>query len=85
MDFNLGSFQDTSFARQVQYSKPTVGGMLWISGSQAFVPFSSMCKKQTAVSHSSAESEIISLDTGLNTSIAMWDLCLRTFSHSDAN
>ena len=51
MDFNLGSFQDTSFARQVQYSKPTVGGMLWISGSQAFVPFSSMCKKQTAVSH----------------------------------
>ena len=30
-----------------------------------FVPISWMCKKQTIVSHSSAESEIISLDTGL--------------------
>ena len=30
-----------------------------------FVPISWMCKKQTAVSHSSTESEIISLDTGL--------------------
>ena len=29
------------------------------------VPMSWMCKKQTAVSHSSTESEIISLDTGL--------------------
>ena len=30
-----------------------------------FVPISWMCKKQTSVSHSSTESEIISLDTGL--------------------
>ena len=30
-----------------------------------FVPISWMCKKQTAVSHSSAKSEIISLDAGL--------------------
>ena len=33
-----------------------------IFGSHAFVPISWMCKKQTAVSHSSTESEIISLD-----------------------
>ena len=31
---------------------------------KSFVPTSWMCKKQTAVSHSSTESEIISLDTG---------------------
>ena len=30
-----------------------------------FVPISWMCKKQTSVSHSSTESEIISLDAGL--------------------
>ena len=30
-----------------------------------FFPISWMCKKQTSVSHSSTESEIISLDTGL--------------------
>ena len=34
-------------------------------GSHTFVPISWMCKKQTAVSHSSTESKIISLDTGL--------------------
>ena len=34
-------------------------------GSHTFVPISWMCKKQTSVSHSSTESEIISLDTGL--------------------
>ena len=31
--------------------------------SHTFVPINWMCKKQTAVSHSSTESEIISLDT----------------------
>ena len=36
-----------------------------IFGSHTFVPVSWMCKKQTAVSHSSTESEIISLDIGL--------------------
>ena len=34
-------------------------------GSHTFVPISWMCKKQTAVSHRSTESEIVSLDTGL--------------------
>ena len=34
-----------------------------IFGSRTFVPW--MCKKQTSVSHSSTESEIISLDAGL--------------------
>ena len=37
-----------------------------------------MCKKQTAVSHSSTESEIISLDTGLRldglAALELWDL-----------
>ena len=46
-------------------SKSTSGGTLCIFGSHTFVPISWMCKKQTAVSHSSTESEIISLDTGL--------------------
>ena len=34
-------------------------------GSPTSIPISWMCKKQTSVSHSSTESEIISLDTGL--------------------
>ena len=44
---------------------PTSGGTLCVFGSRTFVPISWMCQKQTAVCHSSTESEIISLDTGL--------------------
>ena len=49
-----------------------------IFGCHTFVPISWMCKKQTAVSHSSTESEIISLDTGLRLdglpALKLWDL-----------
>ena len=49
-----------------------------VFGSHTFVPISWMCKKQTSVSHSSTESEIISLDTGLRLdgipALDLWDL-----------
>ena len=61
----LGLFQDSDCAGDLEDSKSTSGGTLCIFGSHTFVPISWMCKKQTAVSHSSTESEIISLDTGL--------------------
>ena len=61
----LGLYQDSDFAGDLEDSKSTSGGTLCIFGSRTFVPISSMCKKQTAVSHSSTESEIVSLDTGL--------------------
>ena len=42
-----------------------------------------MCKKQTPVSHSSTESEIISLDTGLRLDVLpaleLWDLIVSVF------
>ena len=48
-----------------------------------FLPISWMCKKQTAVSHSSTESEIISLDTGLRLDgllvLEFWDLIVFVF------
>ena len=61
----LGLFQDSDFAGDPEDSKSTAGGTLCIFGSHTFVPISWMCKKQTSVSHSSTESEIISLDAGL--------------------
>ena len=52
-------------------------------GSHTFVPTSWMCKKQTAVSHSSTESEIISLDTRLRLdglpALELWDLIVSVF------
>ena len=61
----LGLFQDADFAGDLEDSKSTSGGIFCVLGSHTFVPMRWMCKKQTAVSHSSTESEIISLDTGL--------------------
>ena len=44
-----------------------------------------MCKKQTAVSHSSRESEIISLDIGLRLygllALKLWDLIVSVFGN----
>ena len=74
----LGLFQDSDFAGDLEDSKSTSGGTLCIFGSHTLVPISWMCKKQTAVSHSSTESEIISLDTGLRSdglpALELWDL-----------
>ena len=74
----LGLFQDSDFAGDLEDSKSTSGGTLCIFGSHAFVPVSWMCKKQTSVSHSSTESEIISLDAGWRLdgipALDLWDL-----------
>ena len=74
----LGLFQDSDFAGDLEDSKSTSGGTLCIFGSHTFVPISWMCKKQTSVSHGSAESEIISLDIGLRLdgllALEFWEL-----------
>ena len=73
----LGLFQDSDFAGDLEDSKSTSGGTLCIFGSHTFVPISWMCKKQTAVSHTSTESDIISLDAGLRLdglpALELWD------------
>ena len=42
-----------------------------------------MCKKQTSVSHSSTEAEVISLDAGLRMdgipALTLWDLVIEVF------
>ena len=47
-------------------------------GSHTFVPTSWMCQKQTAFSHNSTESDIISLDIGLRLDglrvLELWEL-----------
>ena len=74
----LGLFQDSDFAGDLEDSKSTSSGTWCIFGSHTFVPKSLMCKKQTSVSHSSTESEIISLDAGLRLdgipALDLWEL-----------
>ena len=73
-----GTVSGSDFAGDLKDSKYTSGGTLCIFGSHTFVPISLMCKKQTSVSHSSTESEIIFLDAGLRLdgipALDLWDL-----------
>ena len=84
----LGLFQDSDFAGDLEDSKSTSLGILCIFGSHTLVPTGWMCKKQTSVSHSSTEAEIISLDAGLRMdgipALTLWDLVIEVF-HSVPN
>ena len=84
----LGLCQDSDFAGDLEESKSTSGGILCIFGSLTFVPISWMCKKQTSVSHSSTEAEVISLVAGLRMdgipALDLWDLVIEVF-HSSPN
>ena len=85
---DLGLFHDSDFARDLEDSKSTSGGILCIFGSQTFVPISWMCKKQTSVSHSFTEAELISLDAGSRMdgipALTLWGLVIEVF-HSSPN
>ena len=84
----LGLFQDSDFAGDFEDSKSISGGLLCIFGSQTFVPISWMCKKQTSVSQSSTEAEIIYLDAGLRMdgipALNLWDFVIEVY-HSSPN
>ena len=86
--YRLGLFQDSDFAGDLEDSKSTSGGILCIFVSRTFVSTSWMCKKQTSVSHSSTEAEIISLDAGLRMdgipALTLWYLVTEVF-HSSPN
>ena len=83
----LGLFQDSDFAGDLEDSKSTSGGTFCIFGSHTFVPITWMCKKQTSVSHSSTESEIISLDAGLRLdgkpALDLWDLIVAVLGNTN--
>ena len=82
----LGLFQDSDFAGDLEDSKSTSGGTLCVFLEVIHLfPISWMCKTQTAVSHTSTESEIISLDTGLRLDglppLELWDLIISVFGN----
>ncbi len=62
---HLMLFSDASFAGNLKDSKPTSGGVLTLAGADTLVPIAWLCKKQGAMSHSTAEAEVISMDAGV--------------------
>ena len=78
----LGLFQESDFAGDLEDSKSTSGGTLCVFGSHTFVPISWMCKKQTAVSHSSTESAGLRMDG--TPALDLWDLIV-TVPHGNTH
>ena len=56
---------DADFAGGTRASKSASGSYIALVGPNTFMPIASLCKKQTVVSHSSTESEIISMEIAL--------------------
>ena len=83
-DCDLLLFCDASFAGDLQDSKSTSGAILVLVGPNTFCPISWICKKQSSVSHSSTESEVVSLDTAVRVegipAIMLWELIKDVFS-----
>ena len=61
-DLKLAVFADASFAGDLKDSKSTSGGFVALVGPRTYVPLTWVCKQQGAVSHSSTEAEVISLE-----------------------
>jgi len=74
---------DADFAGDTRASKSTSGSYIALVGPNTFMPIASLCKKQTVVSHSSTESEIISMEIALRSEaipiLSFWDLVVDVF------
>ncbi len=73
----------TSLAMKIQFLRGG-GALLALYGPNTFVPITAICKRQRRVAHSSTESEMITLETGLRCEalpyMALWDAVLHTFA-----
>ena len=83
IDCKIMLFCDASFAGDLADSKSTSGAILCLVGPNTFAPISWMCKKQGAVSHSSTEAEVISMDAAVRLEglplLNLWDLVINVF------
>ena len=71
-------YSDADFAGDLVQAKSTSGLYMAIVGPNTFAPITASCKKQTCVSHSSTESEIVAAEQGIRTeglqALAFWEL-----------
>ena len=87
---NKADYLKTPILREIlRTQKSASGGVLCIFGSHTFVPTSWMRQKQTSVSHSSFESEIISLDARMRLdgipALDLWDLIVLVLGNTTQN
>ena len=76
-DLHLELYSDADFASDLETRKSTTGVFLVLSGPNTFFPLSGVSKKQSAVSHSTPEAEIVAAAQALRTvglpGLDLWD------------
>ncbi len=76
----LGLFSDADFAGDRADMRSTSGVFLALYGDHSFFPLSGQSKKQTAVSHSTVEAEIVAADHAIRSSglpaLQLWERLL---------
>ena len=81
-------YTDADFAGDTQTSKSTSGGYVAIVGPNTFAPITAMCKKQSCVSHSSTESEIVAAEYAVRTEglqvLTFWEHVVQLYSPSQS-
>ena len=77
-------YSDADYAGDVKTAKGTSGTYIAIVGPRAFMPICALSKKQTCVSHSSTESEIIAAEYGVRIEglqiLTCWEHVVQLFS-----
>ena len=77
------NYTDADFAGDRVGLKSTTGGYIAVVGPNIFVPITAVCKKQTCVSHSSTESEIVAAELTVRTeglqALTFWEHVVRLF------
>ena len=77
------AYCDASFADELRTSKSTSGFFCAVVCPNTFMPIIAFAKKQTAVSHSSTESEMVSLEEGIRSEalpiLTFWEHVVQLF------
>ena len=74
-DLEMTTFTDADFAGSTSDFKSTSGVFVALVGPHSFYPISALSNKQTVVSHSTTEAEVVAMDHGLRKEcIPMLDL-----------
>ena len=75
---NLTLYSDADFAGCIETAKSTSGVFIALTGPNTFFPLNAISKKQSCVSHSTPEAEIVAADLAIRTeglpALQLWDM-----------
>ena len=79
-DLTLTLFSDADFAGCLDTAKSTSGVLIALTGPNSFFPLNAISEKQSCVSHSTPEAEIVAADLAIRTeglpALQLWDTVL---------